>query len=98
MAPYHVVMVHFPIALWMTATLAILLCAFSDGQLAKAVGRALVPLLSISLVWHRRVFHWSVGVAMGNNFVNAARAQPRADCELDCDLLGSNPVCAMAPR
>lgn len=25
MAPYHVLMVHFPIALWMTATLALLL-------------------------------------------------------------------------
>lgn len=51
MAPYHVLMVHFPIALWMTATLAILLRAFSDGPLAKAVDRALVPLLSISLVF-----------------------------------------------
>ena len=50
MAAYHVVLVHFPIALWMTATLAILLRAFSDGALAKAVDRALVPLLSISLV------------------------------------------------
>ena len=51
MAPYHVVLVHFPIALWMTATLAILLRAFSDGALAKAVDRALVPLLSIALVF-----------------------------------------------
>ena len=50
MAAYHVVLVHFPIALWMTATLAILLRAMSDGALAKAVDRALVPLLSISLV------------------------------------------------
>jgi hypothetical protein len=51
MAPYHVVLVHFPIALWMTATLAILLRASSDGALAKAVDRALVPLLSIALVF-----------------------------------------------
>ena len=50
MAAYHVVLVHFPIALWMTATLAILLRAFSDGALAKAVDRALVPLLTISLL------------------------------------------------
>ena len=49
MAPYHVVLVHFPIALWMTATLAILFRAFSDGALAKAVDRALVPLLTIGL-------------------------------------------------
>lgn len=50
MAAYHVVLVHFPIALWMTATLAILLRAVSDGPLAKAVDRALVPLLAVGLV------------------------------------------------
>lgn len=51
MAPYHVLMVHFPIALWMTATLAILWRAFSDGPLARSVDHALVPLLSISLIF-----------------------------------------------
>lgn len=51
MAPYHVLMVHFPIALWMTATLAILLRVFSDGPLAQRVDRALVPLLAASLVF-----------------------------------------------
>jgi hypothetical protein len=50
MAAYHVVLVHFPIALWMTATLAILWRAFSDGPLAKAVDRALIPLLTIGLI------------------------------------------------
>lgn len=50
MAAYHVVLVHFPIALWMTATLAILWRAISDGDLAKAVDRALVPLLTIGLL------------------------------------------------
>jgi hypothetical protein len=50
MAGYHVVLVHFPIALWMTATLAILLRAVSDGPLARAVDRALVPLLTIGLI------------------------------------------------
>jgi uncharacterized membrane protein len=35
MAPYHVVLVHFPIALWMTATLAIVIRALSDGPLAR---------------------------------------------------------------
>lgn len=50
MAAYHVVLVHFPIALWMTATLAILLRAVSDGPLAKAVDRALVPLLMLALI------------------------------------------------
>ena len=50
MAAYHVVLVHFPIALWMTATLAILWRALSDGDLAKAIDRALVPLLTIGLL------------------------------------------------
>lgn len=60
MAPYHVVLVHFPIALWMTATLAILLRAFSDGQLAKAVDRALVPLLCVSLIFG--IIAFSIGL------------------------------------
>ena len=51
MAAYHVVLIHFPIALWMTAALAILLRAVSDGPLARAVDRALVPLLAIGLVF-----------------------------------------------
>ena len=49
MAPYHVVLVHFPIALWMTATLVILFRAVSDSPAAKLFDRALVPLLSIGL-------------------------------------------------
>ena len=49
MAAYHAVLVHFPIALWMTATLAILWRAISDGPVALAIDRALVPLLAISL-------------------------------------------------
>jgi hypothetical protein len=50
MAGYHVVLVHFPIALWMTATLAIIFRAVSDGPLAKAVDRGLVPLLTFGLI------------------------------------------------
>lgn len=50
MAAYHVVLVHFPIAIWMTATLAILVRALSNGTLAQAIERALVPLLSIGLL------------------------------------------------
>ncbi|WP_341917058.1 hypothetical protein [Polaromonas sp. YR568] len=60
MAPYHVLMVHFPIALWMTATLAILLRAFSSGPLARSVDHALVPLLSISLIFG--VIAFSIGL------------------------------------
>lgn len=51
MAAYHIVLVHFPIALWMTATLAILFRAISDSALAKAVDAALVPLLTIGLIF-----------------------------------------------
>jgi len=50
MAGYHAVLVHFPIALLMTATLAILFRTVSDGPLARAVDRALVPLLALGLV------------------------------------------------
>jgi hypothetical protein len=50
MAAYHVVLVHFPIALWMTAALAIVIRALSDGLLAKAIDRALVPLLALGLI------------------------------------------------
>lgn len=50
MAAYHAVLVHFPIALWMTAALAILWRAVSHGRVAKAVDQALVPLLVIGLI------------------------------------------------
>jgi hypothetical protein len=51
MAGYHVVLVHFPIALWMTAALAIVWRALSDGRVALAIDRALVPLLTIGLLF-----------------------------------------------
>lgn len=50
MSAYHIVLVHFPIALWTTAALAILVRALSDGGFAKACDRALVPLLALSVV------------------------------------------------
>jgi hypothetical protein len=50
MAGYHGVLVHFPIALLMTATLAILVRAVSPGPLAQAVDRALVPLMAVGLL------------------------------------------------
>jgi hypothetical protein len=51
MAAYHVVLVHFPIALWMTASLAIVWRAISDGPVALAIDRALIPLLTIGLLF-----------------------------------------------
>jgi len=50
MGPYHSVLIHFPIALLMTATLAILVRAVSDAPLARAIDRALVPLLAIGVL------------------------------------------------
>jgi hypothetical protein len=49
MAAYHVLLVHFPIALLTVATLAIILRALSDGRLAQAVDHALVPLLAVGV-------------------------------------------------
>jgi len=45
MNAYHVMLVHFPIALWSTAALIIALRAFSDGTLARAADRILAPML-----------------------------------------------------
>ncbi len=56
MAGYHVVLVHFPIALWMTATLAILFRTVSDGPLAKTIDRALIPLLAAGLIFGLAAF------------------------------------------
>ena len=50
MSAYHIVAVHFPIAFWMTASVAILWRAVSAGPVAQAIDRALVPLLMLGLV------------------------------------------------
>jgi len=50
MGPYHVMLVHFPIALWTTAALIILLRTFSDGTLARAADGALTLLLFLGAV------------------------------------------------
>jgi hypothetical protein len=50
MAAYHILLVHFPIALLTVAMLAILLRAVSSGRLAQAVDHALVPLLGIGVL------------------------------------------------
>jgi len=50
MSAYHIMLVHFPIALWTTATLVIVLRAFSSGPLARAADAVLTPLLFIGAV------------------------------------------------
>lgn len=50
MAAYHVVLVHFPIALWMVAALAIVIRAFNDDTLGQAMNRALPVLLVLGVI------------------------------------------------
>lgn len=50
MGPYHVMLVHFPLALWTTAALVILLRAFSDGPFARSADKVLVPLLLLGVI------------------------------------------------
>jgi len=49
-APYHAVLVHFPVALWTTVPLLVIFRALSDGALARAGDKLLVPLLVLSIV------------------------------------------------
>jgi uncharacterized membrane protein len=46
MNAYHVMLVHFPIALWTTAALVVALRAFSSGPLALSADRVLAALLA----------------------------------------------------
>jgi len=50
MAAYHVVLVHFPIALWTTAALIILIRALSNSEFARNCDRVLVPLLVLGAI------------------------------------------------
>jgi hypothetical protein len=50
MSAYHVMLAHFPIALWTTAALIIVYRAFSDAGLAQSADRVLAPLLLIGAV------------------------------------------------
>ncbi|MBC7132573.1 MAG: heme ABC transporter permease [Roseovarius sp.] len=50
MAAYHVVLVHFPIALWMTSALCIVIRAFHDGGLGQAMDRALPVFLVLGMI------------------------------------------------
>lgn len=47
MSAYHVMLVHFPIALWTTAFLIILARALSDAPAVRAAESALTPLLAL---------------------------------------------------
>jgi hypothetical protein len=49
MGPYHAIMVHFPVALWTVASVIVVFRALSDGLLARAFDRVLVPFLVIGV-------------------------------------------------
>ena len=49
MGPYHAIMVHFPVALWLVASGIVFFRAFSDGPLARNFDRVLVPLLIVGV-------------------------------------------------
>jgi hypothetical protein len=50
MGAYHAMLVHFPLALWTTAVLVILIRAFSNGPFANACDRVLTPLLFLGVL------------------------------------------------
>lgn len=49
MGPYHAIMVHFPVALWTVASAIVIFRALSDGALARAFDRVLMPLLVLGV-------------------------------------------------
>ena len=49
MAAYHVVIVHFPVALWLASALLILLRVVSDGPIGQAADRALPVFLVLGV-------------------------------------------------
>jgi hypothetical protein len=81
MGPYHAMMAHFPVALWITASVIIIARALWDSELARAMDRVLVPLLALGLVTGAMTFvlGWMVWPAdtlqttpLGRNHMMAA--------------------------
>jgi hypothetical protein len=50
MGPYHALMVHFPVAFWTAASVILIVRALSDGALARAFDRVLVPFLILGVI------------------------------------------------
>ena len=81
MVAYHHMLVHFPLALWTTAALIVLIRAFSSGPLPMAADRLLVPLLWLGnltglvaygsglMTWHIDALTYT---PMGRNHILAA--------------------------
>ena len=95
MGPYHVMLAHFPIALWSTAAAIVLLRFLSDGKVARAADGALSFILFLGAISrcidHR---HWFDGVADRGIHQLTDCPQPYHHGELesgvlDCALAGS---------
>ena len=71
-APFHAVLVHFPVALWTTVALIVVFRALSDGALARAGDRILVALLLLSILFGLTAF--AVGLSIFP--LEAAAASP----------------------
>jgi hypothetical protein len=50
MGPYHAIMVHFPVALWIVASAIVVFRALSESPLALAFDRVLMPFLVLGVV------------------------------------------------
>jgi len=66
MAVYHVLIVHFPIALWMTAYLFIALRTFSDAEIFVRLQKSIWPLIllgslagAIAYILGLQIYPWS---------------------------------------
>lgn len=62
MAAYHVVIIHFPIALWMVSALAILIRALSAGPLGQAMDRALPVFLVLGALFGATAFLLGISI------------------------------------
>lgn len=66
MAVYHVLAVHFPIALWMTAYLFIFLRTFSDAEIIVRLQKSIWPLIllgslvgAVAYILGLQIYPWS---------------------------------------
>lgn len=81
MEAYHHMLVHFPLALWTTGAIIVLIRTFSTGRFAMAADRVLAPILWLGIVmgllaYGSGLLVWSLDAVtytpMGRNHILAA--------------------------
>lgn len=81
MEAYHHMLVHFPLALWTTGAIIILIRTFSTGRFAMATDRVLAPILWLGTLigliaygvgWQVWTLEASIYTPMGRNHILAA--------------------------